>query len=524
MSGVLHQAFSVRARLRGDATAVALGGQRLSYAELELRSNRVANALLELGCRKGDRVCLFVPKSPDAVAAMLGVLKAGCLYVPIDLASPAPRLVKIVGAADPTLLLVAPPAAPLAGDVLEALGGANDLRTLALEDTRASAASTPSVHVSPDEGAHILFTSGSTGEPKGVVITHRNVISFLEWAVPYFGIDEHDRLSGHAPLHFDLSTFDVFGALTTGAALQLVPPEQSLLPRDLAALIEREALTQWFSVPSVLSYMASFDAVPEGGFESLRRVIWCGDVLPTPALIHWMRRIPQARYTNLYGPTEATIASGYHTLEALPADETAPIPIGRACAGEELLVLRDDLAPVETDETGDLFIGGSGLSPGYWRDGEKTAAAFVADPRAPESGARLYRTGDRARLGRDGLVYFLGRQDSQIKNRGHRIELGEVEAAVNALELVREAAVVGVASNDFEGTAICCAFSPPEGSDVTAAEVRTAVRRVLPPYMVPTRWLELGALPTNANGKIDRGRLRELFLDRAPSQVPSGMS
>jgi amino acid adenylation domain-containing protein len=524
MSGVLHKAVSVRARQRGDATAVALGGDALSYAELELRSNRVANALLELGCRSGERVCLFVPKSPAAVAAMLGVLKAGCLYVPIDLASPAPRLVKIVRAADPTLLLVAPPAASLANEVLGALGGAKDPQTLELEDAFAAGTSAPSVHVSPDDGAHILFTSGSTGTPKGVVITHGNVTSFLEWAVPYFGIDEHDRLSGHAPLHFDLSTFDVYGALTTGAELQLVPPEQSLMPRDLAALIEREALTQWFSVPSVLSYMASFDAVPEGGFESLRRVIWCGDVLPTPTLSHWMERIPHARYTNLYGPTEATIASSYHTLEEPPLDKTAPIPIGRACGGEELLVLRDDLGPAEVDETGDLFIGGSGLSPGYWRDDEKTAAAFIADPRSPDSGARLYRTGDRARLGRDGLVYFLGRQDSQIKNRGHRIELGEVEAAVNALELVREAAAVGVASGDFEGTAICCAFSPQEGSEATAADVRTAVRRVLPPYMVPTRWLELAALPTNANGKIDRGRLRELFLDHAPSHVSSGMS
>ena len=155
----------------------------------------------------------------------------------------------------------------------------------------------------PGRRTHILFTSGSTGTPKGVVISHRNVASFLKWAVPYFGIDESDRISGHAPLHFDLSTFDVYAALTTGSELHLVPPELSLMPRDLAALIDREQLTQWFSVPSVLSYMANFDAVPHGGFASLRRVIWCGDVLPTPVLIHWMERVAHAQYTNLYGPT-----------------------------------------------------------------------------------------------------------------------------------------------------------------------------------------------------------------------------
>ena len=233
-------------------------------------------------------------------------------------------------------------------------------------------------------------------QPKGVVISHRNVASFLEWAVAYFGIDGSDRLSGHAPFHFDLSTFDVYGALTTGSELHLVPPELGLMPRDLAALIDREQLTQWFSVPSVLSYMANFDAVPDGGFASLRRVIWCGDVLPTPVLKHWMDRIAHVQYTNLYGPTETTIASSYYMVTTPPEDETKPIPIGVACAGEELLVLDDKLQPVPPEATGDLYIGGSGLSSGYWRDDAKTHAAFIADPRSPHGDRRLYRTGDRA--------------------------------------------------------------------------------------------------------------------------------
>ena len=528
MTMLLHEATRDRANRRGDATAVAMGNDRLSYAQLELHSNRFAQGLLELGCRRGDRVCLFVPKSPSAVTAMLGSLKAGCVYVPIDLASPAPRLAKIVAAADPSVVALTEPAVPLLDEVLGALDGLRGVKVAALDsvvggdrfgvslaaaDLAALPEETPGVRVSADDAAHILFTSGSTGTPKGVVISHRNVASFLEWAIGYFGIDESDRLSGHAPFHFDLSTFDVYGALTAGAELHLVPPELSLMPRDLAALIDRERLTQWFSVPSVLSYMASFDAVPHGGFPSLRRVVWCGDVLPTPVLIHWMERVGQAQYTNLYGPTEATIASSYYKVSAPPEDETLPIPIGEACAGEELLVLDDDLQPVPSDATGDLYIGGSGLSCGYWRDDAKTAAAFIADPRSPHSGRRLYRTGDRARIDGGGLVYFLGRQDSQIKSRGHRIELGEVEAAANALESVREAAVVGLSSGDFEGTAICCAFTPDDPSATSSATVRTAIRKVLPSYMVPTRWLVLPALPTNANGKIDRRRLRELFLE-----------
>jgi acyl-coenzyme A synthetase/AMP-(fatty) acid ligase len=251
--------------------------------------------------------------------------------------------------------------------------------------------------------------------------------------------------------------------------------------------------------------------VSSGGFSSLRRIIWCGDVLPTPILRHWMDRVPHAQYTNLYGPTETTIASSYYTVDAAPADDTAPIPIGRACKGEELLVLDERLEAVAAEETGDLYIGGAGLSLGYWRDEAKTAAAFVRDPR--DGGKRLYRTGDLARFGADGLVYFLGREDSQVKSRGHRIELGEVEAAAGAVAGVHQAAVVGVAAGGFEGTAICCAFVPDDSATPSVGDVRAALRAALPPYMIPTQWLVLSSLPTNANGKVDRPRLRQLFLD-----------
>jgi acyl-coenzyme A synthetase/AMP-(fatty) acid ligase len=257
--------------------------------------------------------------------------------------------------------------------------------------------------------------------------------------------------------------------------------------------------------------MAKLEAVPEEGFPSLERVLWCGEVLPTPVLIHWMRRIPQARFTNLYGPTEATIASSYYTVSEIPADPSAPIPIGVPCAGEELLVLDERLQPAPAGEIGDLYIGGVGLSPGYWRDEEKTRAAFVPDPRPGREGARLYRTGDLARLDADGLLDFLGRVDSQIKSRGYRIELGEVEAAINALPEIAECAVVGVPSDGFEGTAICCAFAPAEGAgQVSITHLRAAAGESLPSYMLPSRWLPMDRLPKNVNGKVDRRRLREL--------------
>ena len=369
----------------------------------------------------------------------------------------------------------------------------------------------PPCAASAYDPAQILFTSGSTGVPKGVVIRHASVLHFVRWAVQYFGTAADDRISGHPPLFFDLSGFDIFGTFAAGAELHLIPPELSVLPHKLAELMRRERLTQWFSVPSLLNYMAKFDVVRQGDFPDLERVLWCGETFPTRSLIYWMRRVPHASFTNLYGPTETTIASSYYTVPRCPADESDVIPIGRPCPGEELLVLDERLAPMPPGEAGDLYIGGPGLAVSYWGDPDQTRRAFVPDPRPGVSGRRLYRTGDLASVGGDGLVRFLGRRDSQIKSRGYRIELGEIEAALNAVGTLRECAVVAVASRDFDGTTICCAFVPTPGAEVTPAALRDASARALPRYMIPSRWWAFDELPKTANGKIDRRAVRERF-------------
>jgi amino acid adenylation domain-containing protein len=527
VTALLHERVSRTGASCGAAPALVSRARTLGYAELESLANRFAHALVEGGCRPGDRVALLLPKEPETIAAMLGTLKAGCAYVPIDLASPASRAARIVATADVRLVLVHPSAAALldgivaegSADVVAATTAAEAVEgesfATAFDATAIEALpdTVPAVTVRSTDAAHILFTSGSTGAPKGVQITHANVAAFLVWALPTFGLSESDRLSSHPPLHFDLSTFDVYGALTAGAELRLVDPGLNLSPHGLARFITESELTQWFSVPSTMTFLAAADAVPDKGWPSLRRVLFCGEVLPTPVLRHWMARLPHAEFTNLYGPTEATIASSYHTFAEPPADDTEPIPIGVPCEGEELLVLDEALEPVAPGEIGDLFIAGVGLSPGYWRDEEKTNAAFLPDPRRPEH--RLYRTGDLARVGADGLVYFLGRVDSQIKSRGYRIELGEIEQAVDALDAIRESAVVGCASDGFEGIQIGCAYATAEEVRVTPVDLRAQLVATLPRYMLPTRWLELDELPKNANGKIDRPRLRELLADAA---------
>jgi acyl-coenzyme A synthetase/AMP-(fatty) acid ligase len=236
--------------------------------------------------------------------------------------------------------------------------------------------------------------------------------------------------------------------------------------------------------------------------------MWCGEVLPTPVLIHWMKRLPHARFTNLYGPTETTIASSYYDVPACPENPTDRIPIGKACDGEELAVI-----------DGEVHIGGVGLSPGYWRDPEKTAAAFVPHPSRP--GERIYRTGDLGRLRPDGLVELIGRADTQIKSRGYRIELGEIEAALASLAGLRESAVVAIPSQGFEQWQICCAYVAMEGAKPTPATLRGALSRLIPSYMMPTRWSEHAALPRNANGKVDRPRLKAAFQENVECKQPS---
>jgi amino acid adenylation domain-containing protein len=362
------------------------------------------------------------------------------------------------------------------------------------------------------DAAYIMHTSGSTGMPKGVVITHSNIAHFIEWATTHLSIGPGERLSGHTPLHFDLSTLDIFATLAAGAELHLVPLELNLQPRGLAEFIRSSRLTQWFSVPAALNYMAKFNAVAEHDFPTLRRVMWCGEVFPIAGLRYWMTRLPHVSFTNLYGPTETTVASSYYTVPSIPKED-ALLPIGKPCGGEQMLVLDGDMKPVPAGETGELYIGGAGLSPGYWKQPDKTSAAFVRNPFSSDPHSRLYRTGDLARKGDDGLVYFLGRADSQIKCRGYRIELGEVEAALDSVDVLKESAVVAAVTDGFESVAICCAYSPVPGIEATPIQLRALLKTKIPAYMLPSRWMQMDRLPRNANGKTDKSALKKLFAN-----------
>ncbi len=526
----LQDYLTRQAQQRPDSIAIVGTHGQLTYRQLDRESNSLAFALLAAGCQAGDRVALLLPKSPMAIVAMLAVLKAGCLYVPMDVDSPRSRLDLILEGSGSRFLLAVPSSAVLAEQLLRET--ATDTRLGWLENagnplptsgtvrraftwvSGTETAEQPPCGTSSADVAHLLFTSGSTGRPKGVAITHANVIAYIEWALQQFHYTPEDRISGHPPLHFDLSTMDIYSTLAAGAQLHLVPAQLNLLPQKIADFIRSRELTQWFSVPSLLSYMAKFDVVRPGDFPSLKRLLWCGERFPTPALRYWMKRLPHVEFTNLYGPPETTIASSFYVVPECPATDEAAVPIGQPCGGESLWVLDDKLGRVPAGEIGDLYIGGVGLSPGYWQDEAKTRAVFVNEPFGPGS-ERIYKTGDLASVGADGLIYLHGRCDSQIKSRGYRIELGEIEAALQTTAGIGEAAVVAIDNSGFEGAVICCAVVPASGTAYEPQVFRQRLAQRLPHYMLPARWLPFEALPLNGNGKVDKPLLRQQFLASA---------
>lgn len=527
-----------QAEIRPDATAVVMADRKLSYGELEVKSNQLAWLLKDRNCRKGDRICFLMPKTLEAFIAIFGILKADCIYVPLDPEGPVARSAKMVKKAGASWILAAGPVEKKLSELMSVpfvagmrpkiSAGWMDFKNPSVslsftpeffsqELLESFANDPPNYKNRSQDPAHILFTSGSTGEPKGVVNTHENDIQFIKWAVNYFGINSTDRISCHPPLHFDMSSLDIYSTVSTGAELHPVPPEINIFPKFIAEFIRKRGLTQWFSVPSVLSLMANMNVVKVGDFPEMKRLLWCGEVMPTASLIYLMKRLPHVKFTNLYGPTETTIASSYYTVPSCPDDETAEIPIGKACDGEHLHVLDDDMMPVKPGEIGQLYISGKGVGDGYWEDPEKTGEVFLLNPFTSsgdsdsDSHRIIYKTGDLAEIREDGLVYFHGREDHQVKSRGYRIELGEIENALHGLRLTLECAVVALPSEQFGSVIIGCAYVPAAGKQTDATLLKKELGKLLPGYMVPVMWKEFEELPKNKNGKIDRGSIRERF-------------
>jgi amino acid adenylation domain-containing protein len=477
--------------------------------------------------RRHDRVALCLPRTPAAIVAILGALKADAAYVPLDPKSPAERQAQVVGDCRPAAIVCDAQTAAATAALVRSVR--LDATVVCLDDAPAPAESGPRVvgdaEIAVFSGeppasrgvdadlAYVLYTSGSTGRPKGVMVTHRNVLDYAGWAVDQFRITAADRVFATAPFHFDMSTFDVFAALHAGARLCVVPESFPMFPPRLLDYLEREGATLWKTVPSLFLYMARTGGLKPGRMPTLTRMLFGGEVLHPRNVAEWMRLFPEKSFYNVYGPTEATGVSLFHAIETPPPDGEARVPIGVPCTNTDAFVLRPDGTRAEAGETGELFLRGAGVAAGYWGDADTTARVFVDNPLRPGRGDRVYRTGDLARQRPDGAYEFLGRVDEQVKYMGYRISTADVEAALMSLPGVEEAAVFldersGLVVPELVGLVHCA----PGRAE---ADLARELGRKLPAYMVPKRVVAVPTLPRTDRGKIARRELAALVPARA---------
>ncbi len=518
---LLPQLVTRAAAARPDSPAVVMDGVTLTYGELEARSNRFARSLVSHGVRRGDRVGLWLPKSPEAVVALYGVMKAGAAYVPVDPHAPPARLAYIARDCAVAGLVTTSDRAALLD---EAFGSDAPMRALWFVD-RHEGAGAPRVAGLPgvpwsalaqendaafagpaldDDLAYILYTSGSTGEPKGVMLSHRNARAFTDWAAEQFALTASDRVANHAPFHFDLSTFDLFSTASAGAALYPVSPRIFSFPAAVAKQWANDRLSVWYCTPSSLILMLTRGGLEQLDLSALRVLLFAGEVFPIKYLRQLMALAPQARFVNLYGPTETNVCTWFE-VPGSPDDDT-PLPIGKACPFDEALVLDEALKLVPEGGVGELWIRGASVMHGYWGKPERTALSLQSVELAPGITDRAYRTGDLVRQRSDGNLEFLGRRDHQVKTRGYRVELGEIETRLNLHPGVEEAVVVAIADEEITNR-LKAVVVLKAGAGLTADDLKQHCAGTLPRYMVPETIEFRAQLPRTSSGKVDRRAL-----------------
>jgi len=519
-SAGLHASFIASARQCSQAVAVVEPGRgSITYGELDALSDRVRDRLALLGVGRGDRVGIYLRKSIDSVATLLGALKAGAAYVPVDPGAPAARGAYILHNCAVKVVVVEAALASKLGAELERLGaaplmiavdgpqegGAGLRAALTAADDETRAPPFESVRSSPADLAYILYTSGSTGKPKGVMLSHENAVSFVDWCSESFAPTGVDRFSSHAPFHFDLSILDIHVCLKHGATLVLIGEDIGKDAPRLAQLIADERISIWYSAPSILALLAQFGSLAKHDYSALRQVLFAGEVFPVKHLRALCELLPEPRYFNLYGPTETNVCTYYEVQLPVPAERSTPYPIGKVCSHLRGRVLDEHGAEVAYGSEGELCIAGPGVMQGYWALPEQTAIGFFK----AADGRPWYRTGDIVTEGQDGCYTYLGRRDRMIKRRGYRVELGEIEAGLYRHPNVKEAAVVAFA-DEQAGVSITAFLSSREAKRPSLIEIKRFCAENLPLYMIPDRFAWFDSLPKTSTDKIDYQRLKEM--------------
>jgi amino acid adenylation domain-containing protein len=512
LHGLLHDAahrFPGRTAVEDPERDAAV-----AYGDFHALTDRLRDALHRAGVRPGDRVGLCAPKSIGTVAALFGALKAGAAYVPVDYSAPPARNAFIFrnGATRALVVdraLVGPLVAQFEGLDAPVAEELEELRAFGVDLVLLKAPEWPDENeaaAAPPEGlSYILYTSGSTGVPKGVMHSHATALAFVDWCSEVFAPTEEDRFSSHAPFHFDLSILDLYVPIKHGAALVLVGEEVGKQPLRLAQLIAERRITAWYSTPSILRLLVEYGKLERHDYAALRIVNFAGEVFPIKYLRATMAAWPHPRYFNLYGPTETNVCTYYEVPGPLPEERTEPLPIGKPCSGDRCLVVGPDEREVPAVEEGELYVAGGSVMLGYWNLPDRNARAFHTDA----DGTPWYRTGDVVQEdAREGYL-FRGRRDRMVKRHGYRVELGEIEAALYRHPAVAEAAVLALPGD--AGDVLIKAFVAWAGAEPPSLiAMKRYCAEALPLYMIPDRFSFEQALPKTSTDKVDYQRLKEL--------------
>lgn len=468
----------------------------ITYGEFDTLTDKLASEILRLGLLRQEPVLVLLPKGIHCLVSFLGVAKSGNFYTLLDEKTPKERILKVAEILKPKLLITSK----------KFDFSYIDLPCIFCEDFENFSIDKDILNVCKERHIdtnllYVFFTSGSTGIPKGVSITHKSVIDYTFWVCETFDVSKSEILANQAPFYFDNSILDIFSTIKMGATLHLLPTSIFAFPLKAIEYLKRHEISMIFWVPSVLIYFANTNALNDANLTSLKKVLFCGEIMPNKQLNVWRKNLPWAIFANLYGPTEITDVCAYYICDREFKDDEI-LPIGKACKNTELLIFDENFNLITKEQVGtkgELCVRGTGLSVGYYADKDKSAKAFLQNPLHDNYEDKIYRTGDIVCYNERGEILCFGRADNQIKIMGHRVELGEIETTINSHDKVQNSACV------FKNDMITCFYEA-----ISEVDFKAFLKDKLPLYMIPRNFIKVGKFELNQNGKIDRKKLMEL--------------
>ena len=469
----------------------------MTFKELDDMAKKIAMEIVKrTGGKVNNPIAVMMSKNKECIAAFMGVVYSGNYYCPIDLSMPQARVDIIMEQLAPILIISED------NFIYDNSVAYNSCLNNEIDEFVIKQQIGKVINVDP---IYVLFTSGSTGIPKGVVVTHAGVIDYIEWLEEKFNFNENTVFGNQAPLYFDNSILDIYSCLKNGATVCFIEKKMFAFPHQLLSYMNEKQINTIFWVPSALIGVADSGALrTEIALPNLDNILFCGEVMPTKQLRKWMTAFPTARFVNMYGPTEITDVCTYFIVDRLYGDDEL-LPIGKACENTDVLIINEEQKQANTNEIGEIIVRGIGVSKGYYKNEEKSNLSFVQNPLQNNYIDIVYKTGDIGKVDENGNIIYIGRKDNQIKYQGHRIELGEIESCAISFDGIKRACAVFLEKKNK----IVLYVTIHEHTVFNKIEIYKYMKTKIPKYMLPTEIEILEAMPLNANGKIDRAKLKE---------------